>query len=63
MKFFADRGHNILIAGYYDARPAQVRAWLDADKSIEHFSPVMYTTWQRNYRDLEAFAEVVDTYR
>ena len=28
LKFFADRGHRQVIAGYYDADPAQVKKWL-----------------------------------
>lgn len=32
LKFFADRGHRQIIAGYYDSKPEQIRDWLDVAK-------------------------------
>lgn len=57
LKWFADRGHKQLIAGYYDHAPAQIRDWLAAAKNIQGVQGVMYTTWQSKYTDLEAFAQ------
>jgi hypothetical protein len=59
LKWFADRGHRQLIAGYYDAAPDQVRDWLGAAKLVNGVIGVMYTTWQQKYGDLERFAEIV----
>jgi hypothetical protein len=55
LKFFADRGHRQVIAGYYDSSPRNVLNWLDAAKKVEGVEGVMYTTWENNYRDLETF--------
>ncbi|MEW6307095.1 MAG: hypothetical protein AB1705_26830 [Verrucomicrobiota bacterium] len=57
LKFFADRGHRMIIAGYYDSNPANVLQWLDAAAKVKGVEGVMYTTWQRNFNDLEKFAE------
>jgi hypothetical protein len=55
LKFFADRGHRQVIAGYYDSGPGNIREWLDAAAPFDGVGAVMYTTWQNNYRDMEAF--------
>ncbi|MDB6033143.1 MAG: putative glycosyl hydrolase [Verrucomicrobiales bacterium] len=60
LKFFADRGHKQVIAGYYDAKPEQVTKWLDAAKPYPGVMGVMYTTWVNKFSDLEKFAEVID---
>jgi len=59
LKFFADRGHRQVIAGYYDAKPENVRDWLAAAKPFPGVMGVMYTTWQHKYADLERFVEIV----
>jgi len=60
LKFFADRGHRQVIAGYYDAKPELVRDWLEAAKPFPGVIGVMYTTWEHKYGDLERFAELVE---
>src|SRR2546430_4543064 len=50
---FADRGNPQLIAGYYDAGPDQIRAWLESAKGVKGVSGAMFTTWQNKYDDLE----------
>lgn len=62
LRFFAERGHQQILAGYYDAGPKQIGQWLEAARDVPGVIGVMYTTWQRNYADLEAFAEVVTTH-
>lgn len=57
LKFFATRGHRQVIAGYYDDKPAKVREWLDAAKPYAGIEGVMYTTWVRNFKDMEVFAD------
>lgn len=59
LKWFADRGNRILIAGYYDAPLSDLRAWLDSAMKVPGTDAVMYTTWQNNFADLEKFAQVV----
>ena len=56
LTFFADRGHRQILSGYYDAGPDQINGWLEAAKGKKGIQGVMYTTWQNNYTDLEAFA-------
>ena len=58
LKFFADRGHRQVIAGYYDAKPEQIREWLKAGSGLPGIIGVMYTTWQHKYDDLEQFAKM-----
>ena len=60
LKFFAERGHKQVIAGYYDAPPQQVTKWLDAAKPYPGVVGVMYTTWQGKFSDLEKFSEIID---
>lgn len=59
LKFFADRGHKQILAGYYDAKPQQIKQWLEAAKNVQGVEGVMYTTWKRNYADVEEFAKLV----
>lgn len=60
LKWFADRGHSQLIAGYYDAGPNQIRDWLDSAHGVKGVLGVMYTTWQNRYGDLEQFGSVAN---
>lgn len=55
-RFFARRGHPQVIAGYYDGRPEDIRAWLEDVRGVKGVFAVMYTTWLGHYDDLEAFA-------
>lgn len=58
LKFFADRGHHQVIAGYYDHKPEQIADWLSAAKGLPGVDGVMYTTWKHDFKDIEKFAEV-----
>jgi hypothetical protein len=60
LKFFADRGHKQVIAGYYDGKPEQIRAWMESARKVNGIVGVMYTTWRQKYDDLEAFARVLN---
>jgi hypothetical protein len=60
LKFFSERGHSQILAGYYDAGPEQIGKWLEATRGVKGVIGVMYATWQRKFDDLEAFARVVD---
>jgi hypothetical protein len=57
LKWFSDRGHRQVIAGYYDHDPAQIKQWLNAAAQVTGVEGVMYTTWQSNFRDIEPFAQ------
>jgi len=59
LKFFADRGHRQIIAGYYDAKPEKVLDWLQAARPYPGVVGVMYTTWQHKFGDMETFARLV----
>ncbi|MEK7466962.1 MAG: hypothetical protein AAB074_06050 [Planctomycetota bacterium] len=59
LKFFADRGHKTLIAGYYDGAPKQIFKWLDAAKVAGGCEGVMYTTWENKYADMEEFGKYI----
>ena len=59
LRFFAERGHRQVIAGYYDGPVADVRGWLEAARGVPGVIGIMYTTWERKYEDLEAFAKAV----
>jgi hypothetical protein len=57
LKFFADRGHSQILAGYYDGPMTDWQHWLDSAKSVPNITGYMYTTWQRNYDKIEEFAK------
>jgi hypothetical protein len=62
LQFLSDRGHRQVIAGYYDSKVERLRDHLTPAKDIPGVVGVMYTTWNRNYRDLEAFAQIADSF-
>lgn len=59
LKFFADRGHRQVIAGYYDSAPERVRDWLAAAGKVRGVEGVMYTTWEHRWADLEKFSQCI----
>jgi hypothetical protein len=61
IKFFADRGHRQLVAGYYDNHNVgpRVKQWTDAAARVDGVIGYMYTTWRKDYSKLEAFADEV----
>ncbi len=56
LRHFADLGNRQILAGYYDGPVDAIRGWLKDGRQIPGIIGVMYTTWQQQYRDLEAFA-------
>jgi hypothetical protein len=58
LKFFADRGHRQIIAGYYDHKPEQIRDWLKSAEKVQGVIGVMYTTWRSDYSQMETFAKL-----
>jgi hypothetical protein len=60
LKFFADRGHRQVIAGYYDGDDlTNFQQWDSAARSVERVSGFMYTTWQAKYGLLEQYGKAV----
>lgn len=61
LRFFAERGHGQIIAGYYDsdAVEREVDRWLSAASGVKGAEGIMYTTWRNDYRHLERFADAV----
>lgn len=58
LKFFADRGNQQVIAGYYDNNLSQWKNWLASARPIKGVVGYMYTTWRRDYSKLEEFAKM-----
>jgi hypothetical protein len=60
LRFFADRGHRQILAGYYDADDLSgFRNWDEAAKSVKGVNGFMYTTWQQKYRLLEPYGRAI----
>ena len=58
LSFFTTRGHSQILAGYYDHAPENITKWLTAGRETKStITGAMYTTWQNNFTDLEAFAK------
>ncbi len=59
LKFFAERGHSQIIAGYYDHPQVaeELKKWAEASKNLQGIEGLIYTTWENKYDDLELFAE------
>lgn len=56
LAFFGNRGHQQVLAGFYDHDPRAIRSWLETGAG-HHVTGAMYTTWRNDFRQLEAFAE------
>ena len=56
LRHFAGLGHRQILAGYYDGPVGAIRGWLRDGEQVQGIVGAMYTTWQHQYRDLEAFA-------
>jgi hypothetical protein len=60
LTFFASRGHRQVVAGYYDGDVARnVESWKTAARGVSGVDGFLYTTWRRDYKDLEEFARRV----
>ena len=59
LKWFTGRGHEVLMAGYYDSDPEKnARGWLEAARGMEAVRGLLYTSWRSRFEDLEEFARV-----
>ena len=59
LRFFADRGHRQIIAGYYDGDVRNINQWLDSARDVPNITGIMYTTWRHDFSNLQRFAEMV----
>ena len=59
LKWFADRGHAQIIAGYYDGDLSNFKKWRAAAKGVPKVTGFMYTTWQNKYDMLEAYGKAM----
>ena len=64
LAFFAGRGHQQVLAGFYDADAEQIGKWLETveKNKIPGVIGVMYTTWNQDYSQLQEFRDVVDRF-
>ena len=62
MKFFADRGQQQILAGYYDADPKKIVDWLKTASETRNVVGVVYTTWESDYSNLEKFIDYVNKF-
>ncbi len=60
LKFFADRGHSQIIAGYYDDGLGNFRKWDAAARGVPNVVGFVYTTWQGKYADLEEYGKAMN---
>jgi hypothetical protein len=56
LKFFADRGNQQVIAGYYDGGQ-DTKKWLESAGKVKGVIGIMYTTWRNDYSRMEGFAK------
>ena len=64
LKFFADRGHSQIIAGYYDGDDlSNFQQWDAAARQVKGVAGFMYTTWQAKYGLLERYGKAIRTER
>ena len=60
LKWFADRGHTQVIAGYYDGNNLDnFQKWTTAAKDVPKVTGFMYTTWRHKYDHLEAYGKAM----
>lgn len=56
LRWFAERGHDQVLAGYYDHEEWIIEEWLEAGEGLPGIAGAMYTTWQNNYDEMAAWA-------
>jgi hypothetical protein len=59
LPWFAERGHPLMLAGYYDAAPETFSRWAEAARGVPNVRGFMYTTWRAKYDDLEAYSRAM----
>lgn len=59
LKWFAQRGHRQVVAGYYDTDLDNFKKWDAAVRGIPNVEGFMYTTWDTKYDMLEAYGKAL----
>jgi hypothetical protein len=59
LKWFAGRGHEQVIAGFYDGGLDNFRSWDDAARNVKGVRGFMCTPWSNDYRLLEAYGKAM----
>jgi hypothetical protein len=59
LKWFAERGHQQIVAGYYDHAVENFRKWDQAARGVTGVRGFLYTTWQNRYDQLKAFGALL----
>jgi hypothetical protein len=60
LRFFADRGHSQVIAGFYDVDDlSNFQQWDAAASGVKGIAGFMYTTWQSKYGLLETYGKAM----
>jgi hypothetical protein len=60
LRFFAERGHSQMIAGFYDSPGTTgFTRWQEAAKGIKNVRGFVYTTWRKDYSRLEAYGKLM----
>jgi hypothetical protein len=60
LKFFADRGHQQVLAGFYDSPGLKgFTKWDDAAKGVPGVTGFMYTTWRSDFSQVEAYGKAM----
>lgn len=61
LKFFADRGHQQILCGFYDTKDFQrgFKRWDEAARGISGIRGFMYTTWRKNFDLLEDYGRAM----
>jgi hypothetical protein len=57
LRFFADLGHEQIIAGYYDSGDGYASAQAELGAGRDLVRGLMYTTWSNDWSQLETYAE------
>ena len=63
LKWFAGRGHEQIMAGFYDEGMDNFKRWQAAARNVPNVRGFMYTTWQNNYELLEAYGKAMTAKR
>lgn len=60
LRFFSDRGHRQILAGYYDVDDlSNFQSWDAAAAGVKGVNGFMYTTWENRFELLEAYGRAM----
>ena len=59
-RFFAERGHKQILAGYYDEPIENISGWMEDAGDVTGVIGVMYTTWASRFDDLVPWLKLAE---